>query len=264
MFWRKATAEETAPAYWAHKQNRLSEKEVRENQAEETHAALERSALNAEAEALLKKEELFSKAKEEYERDLAGFSFECKRWGDFLTIFIARKGNPTEPKDHFFGVEKPEQSYSTSINLKNVDLIQLKEGYAPDQCGQLSYGYWLPSNENDGCGTLGGTCFGNYAAPDGYHWEARANLPYIPYSRPLFRMETPPRESEGMVIDCSRDNYRIKYKTPNYTRAAEDDRIFFERINAYLFAPAGKGKEVYQMILSARDESPKDLPTKGS
>lgn len=239
--------------WWSSKSDQsASADDLHASQAEYVHNLLETLARDAEPMALAKRDELLAAARLEHERDVAGFRFECARWGDFLNLSIARLGNPTEPKEHFFYVERPEQKYSTAINLRHANTVRLILGNLPDTEGELTYGYWLPHDKMDGCGTLGGTGFGNYLPPKGSHWEAAPNLPHIPYSRPLFEIRAP-KVAEHNVIDLSASNYRIKFTTQNYTRAAHDDRIFFESLNATLFAPAGCGESVYRQVLTARE-----------
>jgi hypothetical protein len=227
----------------------VTERDKAKNKIEETHQLLENLAREAETEALSKCDEYLAAAKEEYERDVAGFRFESTVFGDFLNISIARLGNPTEPKNQFFFVETPEPPQSLAINLRNVRAVRLTLGHTPSLEGELSYGYVL--KQDDGKGTrIGGTNFGNYSAPIGSHWEVRPGYPYIPYSRPLVYIEKP-KEKHEHCIDLSAYDYSIKFTTKNYAAAAKDDTIYFEGARITLYVPAGKGKEVHDQILAA-------------
>lgn len=63
--------------------------------------ATEREAARAEVEALRQAEEakamaalpgLYEEAKAAHAQDVAAYSFECRRWGDYLTVFVSRLG----------------------------------------------------------------------------------------------------------------------------------------------------------------------------
>lgn len=233
------------------RKHREKTQDERRSEEQQAHDLLEQLARDAEPVGLAKLDELFSQAQAEYAKDLAGYRFESKRWGDFLSIFTARMGNPVQWKDQFFYIEKPEQAYSTSINLKNVHAIRLIEGHGADLAGQLSYGYVLESDDRES--RCSGTNDGNYLAPEGYHWSVWPQFPDIPYSRPLFYMKPQKKKDERRPIDLSAYSYEIKHVTDNYVRPAKDDHILFEGIDAKLFVPAGEGARVYQEILAAKE-----------
>ncbi|WP_422923192.1 hypothetical protein [Singulisphaera sp. PoT] len=228
--------------------------EERRSEEQQAHDLLERLAREAEPEGLAKRDELFEQAQAEHAKDVAGFKFECKRWGDFLNVSTARLGNPREPKNRFFYVEKPEQHYSTSVNLNLVTAIRLIEGHVPDMQGELGYAYNLVSDNTHGGTTIGGTGFGNYLAPSGHHWKVFPQFPRIPYSRPLFQMAKPEERDPENTIYMSDHSYSNIYTTNAYPRPAHDDVILFEGLNARLFVPAGKGQAVYEAILGATDK----------
>jgi hypothetical protein len=71
---------------------------------------LERLAKEAAQEALMAADEKFAEYAAEHERQTAGYSFDCKRFGDFLTVFVERIAN--EPSWSGGGAER---KYSTAV-----------------------------------------------------------------------------------------------------------------------------------------------------
>jgi hypothetical protein len=228
--------------------------EERKTERQQAHDLLERLAREGEPEALTKSAAIFAEAQAEHARDVAGFRFECRRWGTFMSLSAARMANPAEPNNRLFYIERPERSYSTSLNLLNVTAIRLIRGHLPDKEGQLRYAYNLKADDEKVGTHVGGTGFGNYLPSTGYRWVVFPRLPEVPYSRPLFHL--PPakqkRDKDGIVIWDS-ETYEIQHATEGFARPAEDDVILFEGIEARLFVPAGEGERVYESILRAND-----------
>lgn len=212
---------------------------------------LEVMAKAAEAEALAKNDTLLAEAIAEHERQVAGYHFECKRQGDFLSVFIERNGNPTVRQADYDWYPVPERNYATALNLSCTREIKLVIGNAPDQNGALAYGFDMPDDAGSGA-RVGGTMFGKYAPHKGAHYEIHPRYPKPPYSRSLFELDPEPQpqqQFQGMYVGD--DSYNIKYKTPGYVRIATDDSIRFEGIRATIFAPAGVGQSVYEAVLAA-------------
>jgi len=189
-----------------------------------------RQAAEAEAGALAKKAQLFNDAANEYAKDCVGFRFRCERIDDWLQIFVARSANPklTDVRSSFWYYP---QTQAVLVYLKNVTFVELKEGHLPDFNGELEY-----ANEQ------------NYT--DGTY-NVRPRYPYIPYGgRPIWYEDVSSQSTYFMSSSCNEN--KIKFKTLNYVRAAEDDIIVFNGIHSTLHTPAGKGQEVYNKILEAK------------
>lgn len=213
------------------------------NVAEETHALLERLAQEQEQVALQKKDALLADAWAEYKRDLAGLEFKCESWGSFLTIFIARRGNP-EPEEEPYVWTEPKE-FSTALNLKNCRVVELSKGHVPDCLGQLSYLYCI----KEGSSSWGSNHMGNAPLKEGQKWVVWPKWPYVPRGRKLFYLAEPEKDrGEYVNFDTS---YFIRHRTHNYVRPAKDDEIIFRGLGATIYVPAGKGVDVYKQILTA-------------
>lgn len=111
----------------------------------------------------------------EHARQVSGFAFECRRHGDFLTLFITRSGNG-EPEKYSWGHNRAEygKSYSASINLSKVQAIRLIEGHAPDRNFTIEFGI-------EGVDESGGKSWGGYSAkyapPKRHPIRDRAEIP---------------------------------------------------------------------------------------
>lgn len=206
--------------------NRRSKTPTVEETLEETrHERWERR--RAELAALARAEEpaVLARAHERaaafavaYERDLAAYKFECRRWGDFLALFIER-ANP----NHERGEPAAVLTCATAVNLRDTRELRLDEGHGPDDEGVVCY-YW---------NTVGGSDRLCVAA-----WPPAGSYPR------LFALDDPDRG----YLSYGPDNM-VDYKTSNYPRPAGDDRIRFEGIGGTLYAPAGRGAEVRDVIL---------------
>lgn len=217
-------------------------------------AELERLAREAEPEAWEKADQLFAEYAAEHQRQSDGYVFECRRWGDFLSVFIERKGNG-EP-DWWDGVKV--NKVSQSLNIGIVKAIRFVEGHCFDRRGSLGYGYSMPADKEEHGAVIGGTGFGHYAPHEGYHYEVQPNFPYLPKSRPLIVIA---KEKDKDRFYGS-DSYEIRHRTENFPRPAQDDQIVFEGIRTTIYVPAGKGRGVYDAILAeiAKNAPPVELP----
>lgn len=205
-------------------------------------AEIEALAVTAETEALTKADALLAEAIAEHERDCGGYKFECRRWGDFLSLFIERQVIDWgfEPRPYL------AKTYATSVNIRETRELKLIEGNGPDSNGNLEYHVALRGDD----GSSGwGTGYGRAPAPNGYHYYVWPDYPTTKPTRRLFALDPRPEPNDryGMVMDMN--DYQPKHRTPNYPRAASDDQIRFEGIGATLFAPAGHGRAVYEKIL---------------
>ncbi len=224
-------------------------------------AELEQLAREAEADALSKADEIFAKAAAEHERQTAGYRFECRRWGDFLSVFMERQANegPHHPWE-----DAPQIKLSSSINIGKSTEIRLVEGHCFDRRGEVGYGYSMEKIGADGWegSIIGGTGFGRGGPAKGYHYKVTPHLSYIPKARELISVAAPPQQDRHSGMVFHDESYSIQYKTENYPRAAKDDEIRFIGIGTTIYAPAGKGRAVYDSILAeiARGYEPPKQP----
>lgn len=208
---------------------------------EEVSALIEKLAQEATIETLNKSNKVYTEVQEEYNRDIAGFVFECRRFGQFLTLSLARKVN----------APNYEEEYSISVNIKNITHIQLIEGHKPDFNGIVQYEYVVDTKDR-------GKYWENYVSESMYdfilssEWEINIQEQYhsIPY-RYLFVVDSSKKHTDSHLQSYSGEYWEIKTNVPHYPRGAEDDQIVFTGINSTLFVPAGKGAEVLQQILDA-------------
>lgn len=217
---------------------------------------LERLAREAETEALAKADEIFTEAVAEHERQTAGYRFECRRWGDFLTVCVERDAN----RPSWSGAE-PERKIATSLNLGEVREIRLSDGHCFDRRGTVEYRASYVSDDGESSGW--GTGFGRMAPQKGYHYAVSPDYPYVPKSRPMIAFEKKKdREHFGHCMGMS--DYQPRHITKDYPRPAKDDEIRFLGIGTTIYAPAGKGRAVYDAIMVeiARGYEPATLPVK--
>lgn len=207
---------------------------------------LETLAQEAGKIAAAKADELAATYADEHQRQLAEYAFDCRRHGDFLSLFITRSANKPSKWQ-----TSPEHatSYSTTINLGRVKAIQLAEGHGPDR--GLTLGFSV-SMKHEGGGISWGTGGGTYAPPKGAHYKVSPSYPHLPESRSSFFLEPEPSKDShqwsGMMMNNG--DYSIKHKMSDFPRPAEDDKIEFDGLGATLFTPHSKGKDVLAAILA--------------
>lgn len=206
-------------------------------------------AIAEEPEALDRADELMASFEAEFARDTAEYRFECRRWGDFLSLFIAR------PVYSWRSEVPTVETYATAVNLRETREIKLLCGRAPDRDGELEYMANWTSDNRDAVAT--GTGCGTSPAPKGYHYVVSPEYPRIP-GRSLFSLDVRADRDCGMVMHHHEEKPR--HRTPNYPRPAEDDRIRFEGIDATVYAPAGRGQEIHETILQEIGDYSESLP----
>jgi len=200
-------------------------------------AEIEALRLVAEVEAMEGLGALYDKAKALHAQDLAGYSFECRRWGDFLTVFLSRLGQGWED-------EPVVRSYSTSINIRDSRTITLTKGHAPDLEGALGYSAHLIGDGHSSICGWNWQELEDRKAPDGYRWEVKSWPPRIALHGTMFDLDA----RSGRDRHFESISRRLP-RTRNYLRPAADDRIHFSGVGATIFAPAGKGQEVHDAIM---------------
>lgn len=192
---------------------------------EPSEAEIEALAKAEEARLVALKPKLFADAHEEHKKDSAGFRFKCSRWGDWLTVSIARPINEHTP------------TFSAAINLKLVKAIRLVKGYIPDLSGVTFYEVHKTYRDGDS----------KYSA----YVTAMSATDYT--RRILFKFEDNKAGCFGGQFGYM-GRAIATLKTENTVRYASDDRIEFDGMGATLFAPALLGEDVYKTLLSAKDD----------
>lgn len=205
---------------------------------EEIAAELVAKAKEAETEANSHRAKLLQEFTEEYRADYDGFAFECKRWGDFLTIMVKRLGHEGRGD----GKRSIVRSHATAVNIRETRELRLDKGAMADSNGTL--GYTVHALGDNG-GTWWGTGFG-YRRIEGATYKVTPRFPHVPY-RQMFSLDDSEDRHHGLI--CEQDRI-VRYRTEGFPRPAEDDRIRFEGIRATLFCPFGHGDSVYKTILT--------------
>lgn len=228
-------------------------------------AFVEKLAEGPRAAALAKADELAKKFGDEWRADKEGYSFDCHRHGEYLALFVKRGG----------------EKFATAVNVGATREIKLIEGWAPDRAGTASLYMSIESGAlsreeqeivayaNDGWHT-----------GDGSRRVVMVNYPSLSKRQTFFAPPTPPAVYSssaggyGQTVACQvngsictistavssyggaggsgtvRDYQSAGWtKVPSYPRPAEDDRIVFTGIDATLYVPAGRGREVLANIL---------------
>jgi len=212
---------------------------ARRRAEEENLAEYERLAKAEEVAVLAEAPAILARMVAEHERDVAAYSFECRRFGDFLTVFIER-GEASWKSE--WEVEK----FSTSINLGRTNTIQMQDGNVPDECGRVVYRTGLLAKDGSG----GASVWPGPPIPD-ENWVRDVTPDWDPdrhrKARRGFVTIVDPKE--GQVI-YGGDSI-ARHVTPNFPRAAADDRIHFHGADIAINVPAGLGKSVLEKVMAA-------------
>lgn len=182
------------------------------------YAARERAARAKEPEVLARIPAEMALNEADHKRQVAGYKFECRRYGDFLALFMER---PVAAGNEGFS----QGRLTTSVNIAATRELRLNAGRAPDLDGVVRYHVY------DGKG------------------DARPDYIYcINTAPPLFSLDIiVTRDSDNCHYYEERSH--ASYRTLHFPRPAADDRIRFEGIGATIFAPFGCGQAVYDAIL---------------
>lgn len=199
-------------------------------------AEVEALVAAAEVEALAKSSVILAEAVTEHGCDCSGYKFECRRWGDFLSLFIERLVISKSSSRLYL-----PKTYATAVNIRETRELKLVEGHGPDCNGSLTYHVSFTTTDGGYYLSVGGIP----TAPKEYKCDVRPAYPRTNPYRPLFALDT--IEHAGGGYDY--DGHRAPHATRNYPRVARDDRIRFEGIGATLFAPAGLGASIYEKVL---------------
>lgn len=207
------------------------------------HELIELLAQEAEPAAFARADEFYAQALAEYERDRAGYKFECRRWGGFLALMVER---PASLGWYRSPSETGPNTYSGSVNLKETREIRFIAGHEPDRNGVLRYDLRLVDERY---GPYWSSGMGNYLPREGDRYEVHPNYFDMQPQRMLVVAEPPTLRRDDSAIWYCGGTYRPLFTTKNWPRAAEDDVIVFEGTGMTLHAPAGMGLAVYQAIL---------------
>lgn len=208
--------------------------------AEGVAAELEELRRRAETEALQKADDVLRQAEAAHASDAAGYRIECRRWGDFLSLFIERGG----------------RKLVEAVNLGRTTSLRLGLGALPNRDGVLEYSVSMDSDSGRSWGGVP-----NRPAPKGYRYNVYAAYPSFNWERPMYRVDDPPSD-RGSLYFNSHESDRLA-RTTNYPQAAKDDHIRFAGIGGTLYTPAGIGRGVLDAILReiAAGTPPVALPT---
>lgn len=212
----------------------------------EYHRQLEEAKAAAIADALPalldRRQEFFDAAIEQHVADVAAYDFECRRHGDFLTVFATRL-------DHRGSTAK----FSTAINLLKVTEIRLTSGVAPAVEQDV---YWSFQYESQNGGVYSSSPL--RLPRDGETLKAYSWLPPASTGRDTYREPTKPDDPSGVVVHWG--HYECESKSGAMPSPAQDDEVVFVGIGSALLVPFGKG----QMVLDAILEKMAANPTKAA
>jgi len=176
------------------------------------------------------------KLRKDHADDQASYKFECRRWGDFLSVFIERHNARTGKMMKYVG----------AINIREKNSIRLIDGHAPDLSDFVSYwAYTRDENGNGHATYYNGMRQAFYDLPETHEWVVECDAYHDYGTQKTYEDEYKPvkpwhRRQRDFVIN---------HKTQNWPKHAEDDAIVFSGGGA-IYAPAGMGQDVLDMILS--------------
>lgn len=214
------------------------EKERREQERKDTNELLESLAQAQVPVCQGQQPAWLARYVEDHEKDVAAYSFDCKKHGDFLTLFVTRLMR------NWWANSIELEKLSTSINLAKCKEIKLIHGHLPDLLGEGKFTFRM---HTPGGGWSSGTGDGNYKAPEGYQWVVSPPEYRDPY-RSIFHLASDEQSQRGE--NYFHDNsYEITTIIPKAARSAADDKISFAGVGV-LDIPAGLGEKVNARILS--------------
>lgn len=169
----------------------------------------------------------------EHRADAKSYTFDCRKFGDFLSLFIARPSNTgaeyCQPRD-----------MAATLNLRDCKAILLVKGHAPDLKAPLELSAtsagWYGSNAGMGV---------SYSPDSRIRMLEPARLEY---GRPLLALPT--KKGSGQNWQGYQDMGGFTVSKTGAARLAEDDRIEFRGNGSTLYVPFGRGQEVLDRILA--------------
>lgn len=162
----------------------------------------------------------------EFERhhllDRDSYHFECRKWGDWLSLFIQRG---TTQKTWIDGHLFQDDKFLTSVNVAQTKEIRLIAG---TEAGTEGRGEFIVYTERDPV-------------------KIECSYPSVTQPSRKFILGNYSRPQMGSLFFHGESPHFIPIE--NCAAPAQDDRIVFKSIEATLFVPFGKGKDVYNQIL---------------
>lgn len=187
---------------------------------------VEKYRLKKEAKILAEVPAKLAEYKKDYDEQVAGFKFKCQRWGQFLNVYVA------------FG----KNEYETSINMGNVERIDLIDGHGVDALGKIFY-YVIEANSDE---------------------KGNRDLSFINArcpNRHVYGLGMTQFDTKECIIKSSYDSYGfvmseyelLKKRTLGIHRSSKNDRISFNGIDYNLEVPFGLGRDIRDKIIKAKD-----------
>jgi hypothetical protein len=202
--------------------------------------AAKEAAVEAALPALLdRRQEFVDAAIAEHSADTAAYDFECRRHGDFLTVFATRLDHKSAPA-----------KFSTAINLLNVIEIRLIAGSAPATNLDV---YWSFHYEREGGGY---SCSPLHLPADGEALKAHSWVRAASPGRRAY-VEPPKPDKHGGMVHYGYDSDSRRGLMP---MPAEDDEVRFLGIGSALLVPFGQGQAVLDAILAEMTATPTKAP----
>lgn len=208
-------------------------------QERENDEAYRRLAREAEPCVLAQADAVLADFQTAHDRDAASYHFECKRFGDFLTVFMTRNR-----RDPVTGGLRPER-FSASINLAGTRKIVMRPGHAPDRNGRVYYRPVIKTSSEAGCFGWAASSGGLPLPLGGAEREVRPDLPWVNDHRDFLRERD---DGERAVMHLHPQS--VGYATDHFPRPAEDDAVEFTGVGISVLAPAGLGQAVINKIMA--------------
>lgn len=220
---------------------RDKEKVVSGKNAADEHAEivayLEAAAKSQTAEALAAQDGLLEGFQAQHDADVAGFKFECRRWGDFLALMVERQGS--------------KEMQALHIGAGSVSLLL---GNVPDRGGTITFSYSTERTDGgDGYTSCWVDGYGfQLKWPEGAKFVVKPNVPHRSYGYSCIEMKS---EKDGPQMLYMGQPYQVSnvvrgHSIPTGARPASDDILHFEKTGANLRVPASLGQTVYGAILA--------------
>lgn len=193
--------------------------------------------LKQEAEHLARKDDIMAAMRAELAAQREGWSFRCRRFGDFLSIEIERRANPApkpwpgDPRrrDPRWGEDDPRR-YAATINLGGVKTISLSAGAEPDLDGSIEY-YIFEGRRAD-----------NPNGPWREFLTVESRAPRAPDERPILVPQ--PRK---LQMQYQGGSNQADYSTKNMPRPASDDSLYLSGWGG-IYVPTGLGRSVLDAL----------------
>lgn len=198
--------------------------------------------LKKEAEILAGNDAAMAEMQAEMARQRDGWSFRCRRFGDFLSIEIERRANPEpqpwpNPCPPPPGWGRDNRRYAATINLGKVTKIVLHHGKEPDTSGGASY-YVSEGRRAD-----------NPNGPWTPHNVLAVSGPPKP---PDERAFLAPSDVRDRIYSNGFPHDKINHRTTGLAYPADDDRLSFYGWET-LLVPTGLGQSVLDALHAELD-----------